>query len=112
MAKAKKKENTQSAWQPIDTAPTDRPVHLWLSHVYVRPPKQGNFGEIHKQAIYHANTWSGYDGENMWDIETPFKGGCKVATHWMEVSEIDPPKGEQFSESPPGCDDRDDFFPF
>jgi len=112
MAKDKKMENNIGVWQPIETAPKDRAIHVWLRHVFVKPRRVGNVGEIAKNVTYHYDRWCGCDMEGMWEIETEIKGGCKIATHWMDIVTIEPPKGETMIYGSGSSSDVDDCIPF
>lgn len=72
-------ESPNSGWQPMETAPKDRPVDLWLIPTKSWAAESG--AKAHRAEDYRwSEQWAGWiSGSGV-----PFASGLYKATQWME----------------------------
>jgi len=82
-------------WQPIDTAPKDRPVLVYGNK---EKGDQAEFGQRIAVAIYHSEMQLISGDRPMFvyasnRVESDGPDRCILPSHWMELPE--PPKGDE-----------------
>lgn len=79
-----------SAWQPIETAPRDKPILLLMGETIPDVPDvrvgQYTSGDVSEELGYHE--YAKYGGWTIWNADSDFWiAGIDEATHWASLPE-------------------------